>query len=201
VPSRPPTAGTRDRIVATAMRLFAEKGYTETSVSDIQAACGLSEGSGALYKHFKSKEKVLEAGIEREIEHLEAVRLAQAFMPEPLDFRAELEILGRFVLMELGAERDLLRILLKEAERFPVMMRKARKRLIDPAYALFAEWLRGHVAAGHASCADVDAVATVALGAIFSYRASESLLGFPPAGLDDEQFLQGWAELVGALTT
>ncbi len=183
------------------MRLFAEKGYTETSVSDIQAACGLSEGSGALYKHFRSKEQVLEAGIEREIVHLEGVRVARSFMPEPLDYRAELEILGRFVLMELGAERDLLRILLKEAERFPVMMRKARKRLIDPAYAEFADWLRAHVDAGNASCDDVEAVATVALGAIFTYRASESLLGFPPAGLDEERFLQGWVELVGAQTT
>jgi AcrR family transcriptional regulator len=183
------------------MGLFAEKGYTETSVSDIQAASGLSEGSGALYKHFKSKEEVLEAGIEREIQHLEGVRLAQRFIPEPTDFRAELEILGRFVLMELGAERDLLRILLKEADRFPAMMRNARKRLIDPAFGVFADWLRSHVEAGNASCADVDAVATVALGAIFSYRASESLVGFAPASMDDERFLQGWLELVGVLAT
>jgi AcrR family transcriptional regulator len=182
------------------MRLFAEKGYKETSVSDIQAACGLSESSGALYKHFRSKEEVLEAGIEREIVHLEGVRMARRAMPQLMDYRAELEILGRFVLMELGAECDLLRILLKEGERFPAMMRKARKRLIDPAYAEFADWLRSHVDAENAHCTDADSVAAVALSAIFSYRSSEALLGHPPAGLDDERFLQGWVELVGSLT-
>jgi AcrR family transcriptional regulator len=194
-------AGTRERIVATAMHLFAEKGYRETSVSDIQAACGLSEGSGALYKHFRSKEEVLAAGIEREIVHLEGVRMARRLLPEPFDFLAELEILGRFVLLELGDESDLLRILLKEGERFPSMMKGARARLIDPAYREFADWLRAHVEAGNAACVDIDAVASVALGAIFSYRASQALLGHPPADLDDERFLQGWTELVGSLAT
>ncbi len=183
------------------MRLFAEKGYLQTSVSDIQAACGLSEGSGALYKHFRSKEEVLTAGIEREIVHLEGVEMARRLLPEPFDFRAELEILGRFVLLELGDETDLLRILLKEGERFPEMMRKARERLIDPAYRVFADWLRAHVGVGNATCRDVDAVASVALGAIFSYRASQALLGRAPADLDDERFLQGWIELVGSLAT
>jgi len=183
------------------MRLFAERGYKETSVSDIQAACGLSGSSGALYKHFRSKEEVLAAGIDREIVHLEAVRMARQFLPDPFDYRLELELLGRFVLLELGAESDLLRILLKEGERFPAMMREARRRLIDPAYHEFAEWLRAHVEAGNAACNDVGAVASVALGAIFSYRASQALLGQAPADLDDERFLQGWVELVGALAT
>lgn len=183
------------------MRLFAERGYRETSVSDIQAACGLSQGSGALYKHFRSKEEVLAAGIEREIVHLEGVRLARRFLPEPFDFRTELEILGRFVLLELGDEADLLRILLKEGERFPEMMGRARERLIDPAYREFGEWLRVHVHAGNAACVDVEAVASVALGAIFSYRASQALLGRAPADLEDERFLQGWVELVGSLAT
>ncbi|MGH2758082.1 MAG: TetR/AcrR family transcriptional regulator [Actinomycetota bacterium] len=198
-PGRAPTAGTRDRIVASAMKLFADRGYTETSVSDIQAACGLSEGSGALYKHFRSKEEVLAAGIEREIVHLEGVRMARRFLPEPFDFRAELENLGRFVLLELGDESDLLRLLIREGERFPEMMGQARERLIDPSYREFGEWLRGHVEAGHAVCLDLEAVASVALGAIFAYRASQALLGRPPADLDDERFLQGWVELVGSL--
>ena len=183
------------------MRLFAEQGYLQTTVSDIQAACGLSEGSGALYKHFRSKEEVLEAGIEREIIHLEGVRVARRLVPEPIDFSAELEILGRFVLMELGAESDLLRILLKEGDRFPAIMAKARRRLIEPAYAEFVEWLRSHVEAGNVSVQDVEGVAAVVLGAILQYRAVEALLGYPPAGLDEERFLQSWVEMVGSMAT
>lgn len=54
----------RDALVTAAMVLFAERGYDGTSVADIQTAVGLTGGSGALYKHFASKEAVLEAGVD-----------------------------------------------------------------------------------------------------------------------------------------
>jgi AcrR family transcriptional regulator len=41
------------------MRLFSTKGFEATSVSQIEAAAGLSPGSGALYRHFASKEALL----------------------------------------------------------------------------------------------------------------------------------------------
>ncbi len=162
----------------------------------MQAAAGLSSGSGALYKHFSSKEELLIAGIERELVHLEAVRMARRIVPELGDFRTELEILGRFILLELGAERDLLRIVLKDGDRFPKVMADARRRLIDPAYDEFAGWLREHAASGRICADDVDATAAVALGAIVQYRAIEALLNAPPGGQDEEAFLQAWVKLV-----
>ena len=50
-------ANTRDRIEATAIRLFVDKGVTETTVRDIAQALQLSEG--ALYRHFTSKEQLV----------------------------------------------------------------------------------------------------------------------------------------------
>ncbi|TIW87792.1 MAG: helix-turn-helix transcriptional regulator, partial [Mesorhizobium sp.] len=61
---KPPSAG-RERILREAIRLFAERGYDRTSVPEIQEAAGLSRGSGALYKHFPSKEALLAAAIDR----------------------------------------------------------------------------------------------------------------------------------------
>lgn len=52
VPKRTP-----DRIERVAIQLFAEKGVRETSVKDIAAAAGLSEG--ALYRHFTSKDDLV----------------------------------------------------------------------------------------------------------------------------------------------
>ncbi len=53
----------RDRLLAAALKLFADKGYGATSVADIQRASGLAPGSGALYKHFASKRDLLEAAV------------------------------------------------------------------------------------------------------------------------------------------
>jgi TetR/AcrR family transcriptional regulator, transcriptional repressor for nem operon len=48
---------TRDRLVFTAMQLFAEKGYGSTSVSDILKAAGAN--SGSLYHFFPTKQDLL----------------------------------------------------------------------------------------------------------------------------------------------
>jgi AcrR family transcriptional regulator len=48
---------TRTRLVGTAMRLFAEKGYASTSIADILAAA--SANSGSLYHFFPTKQHVL----------------------------------------------------------------------------------------------------------------------------------------------
>jgi AcrR family transcriptional regulator len=54
---------TRERIEHAAIRLFVEKGVTETTIKDIAAAVGLSEG--ALYRHFESKDDLVWKTFER----------------------------------------------------------------------------------------------------------------------------------------
>jgi len=49
---------TKQRILECATKLFAEKGYTETSVRQLAAVVGLKESS--LYNHFPSKKAILE---------------------------------------------------------------------------------------------------------------------------------------------
>lgn len=48
---------TRDRIIESAKRLFAEQGYQKTTIMDISKQAGLSES--ALYEYFKGKEDLL----------------------------------------------------------------------------------------------------------------------------------------------
>lgn len=46
----------QERILLEALKLFTKKGYYNTSVSDIQAACNCSVGT--LYNYFNSKESI-----------------------------------------------------------------------------------------------------------------------------------------------
>lgn len=51
------TAETRLRIIAVASKVFLEKGMAATSIADVMAAAGLTQGG--FYKHFESKEHLL----------------------------------------------------------------------------------------------------------------------------------------------
>lgn len=50
-------AVSRERILATAARLFSERGYSGTTVRDVAGAAGITAGS--LFHHFPSKEQML----------------------------------------------------------------------------------------------------------------------------------------------
>ena len=54
---------TRERILQTALALFAEKGYAGTSMSDIAGALGLSKA--ALYRHYESKQAIFDSIVAR----------------------------------------------------------------------------------------------------------------------------------------
>jgi AcrR family transcriptional regulator len=61
----------RERIVQTALLVFAEKGYHETTMEDIAGRLGVSEG--AIYLYFKSKRELFKAigeSGEHQIEHI-----------------------------------------------------------------------------------------------------------------------------------
>jgi AcrR family transcriptional regulator len=51
---------TQDEILQAALKLFAQKGYFNTSLTDIKDAVGLKTPSG-IYQHFKNKQAIAEA--------------------------------------------------------------------------------------------------------------------------------------------
>ena len=94
-----------DRILREAMRLFAERGYERTTVPDIQEAAGLAPGSGAMYKHYPSKDAVQEPEYRpaRAIKHFTEPRILLKGTAEEigLDSRTLSSALGIRFLQEL----------------------------------------------------------------------------------------------------
>lgn len=70
---------TKERIMETALELFAEKGYLGTSMNDIAKQLGFTKA--ALYKHYTSKQEILNRIVER-MNELDHERAKQFEMPE-----------------------------------------------------------------------------------------------------------------------
>ncbi|POM26306.1 HTH-type transcriptional repressor ComR [Actinomadura rubteroloni] len=186
---------TRDRIIDAAMELFGAHGFRGTSVAKIEAAAGLTPGAGGLYHHFRSKEDLLRAGIDRHLARLHALRDIRATFTGVGDLRTELTLTARYVLAELDEERELLQILAAEARSRPDLVRDAVNQLLGTSQTGFAAQLADLAGL---SPDRADAVAVVALGALFSARMPRDLFNATPA-LDDETFIRTWVEMLSAL--
>lgn len=184
---------TRERIITEALRLFAERGYTGTSVAAIEKEAGLSPHSGALYTHFGSKEDVLAAAVDR------AVQLAEAgFAIAPMlplgDLKSELTLIARGSLLLMSNWRDLIRVMMKESDQFPAVMADARSRLFESSYRFLADWLAAKGKAGEIADRDFEATTAIWLGGIESYWAMTNVYDNPPFGIDDERFIRQWVD-------
>ena len=70
---------TKERILEEALKLFSQSGYMGTSMNDIAVELGVTKA--ALYKHYKSKQEILESIVER-MNQMDAERAKKYEMPE-----------------------------------------------------------------------------------------------------------------------
>jgi AcrR family transcriptional regulator len=192
-PMTPRRSDAAERILREAMRLFADKGYERTSIADIQGAAGLHPGSGALYKHFPSKEAVLRAGIDRFVADIERGR--EVLRASSRDAGTTLEAVGRELLRLLGEERDALRIVWRELDQFPDLQARVGRQRIQYGYESAAAWMREQVAAGAFTTDDPEATAVVLMSSVTMYRVLEALFGEPPGKISTERFIRAWLSM------
>ena len=69
---------TKEKILMTALRLFAKDGYEGVSVRNIAEELGMTKG--ALYRHYKNKRDIFDCIVERMIQ-VDAERAKQYEMP------------------------------------------------------------------------------------------------------------------------
>jgi AcrR family transcriptional regulator len=191
-----PEAPTRERLVTEAMRLFSEQGYKATKVAQIEAAAGLSPGSGALYYHFKSKEALLDAGIDRQLDRRRAMHDIRALFAGLEDLRSELTMLGRYVLAVLDEETQLLQMAARTPSERSARLNNAYAALFDGLYAELADWVQGWTPG--ISHQDAAAIGAVAVNALIGKRATSTLFQAPGPDLPDEQYIAEWTATFGS---
>jgi AcrR family transcriptional regulator len=189
-----PAAPTRDRLVTEAMRLFSELGYQATSITQIEAAAGLAPGSGALYHHFKTKEALLEAGIDRQLDRRHAMHDIRTLFAGLGDLRIELTMLGRYVLTVLDEETQLLQTAARTPPDQSPRLNNAYAALIEGLYAEVADWIKGWIP--EISDRDAKTVAAVGVDALLGKRATSIVFRVPPTDMQDEYYIAEWTAML-----
>jgi AcrR family transcriptional regulator len=183
---------TRERLVIEAMRLFGQQGYEATSVAQIEAAAGLAPGSGALYHHFKSKEAVLDAGVDRQLDRRHAMRDIRALFAGLGDLRSELTMLGRYVLTVLDEETQLLQVAARTPSHRSTRLNNAYAALFDGLIAEVADWIQSWMPG--ISSQDSATISEVAVDSLLGKRATSTLFHAPET--PDERYIAEWTEML-----
>lgn len=175
----------KERIVAAAMSCFAAKGFTATTISEIEAAAGLTPGAGGTYRHFASKRAILDAVIDAVVAQKDEV-----LAPVPTSLKGSV----RDGLAQMDRQRDLIRLMCRDLDQFPELLERVADRLLEAPYRLAAERT-----AAIAPGVDGEAMATIFLGAIVNYKVFETLVGKRPSTVSEERFVAAWAHLYALL--
>lgn len=190
----PPATPTRERLVTEAMRLFSTHGYQATSISQIECAAGLTPGSGALYHHFKSKESLLQAGIDRQLDRRRAMADIRGLFAGLGNLEAELTVLGRYLNTVITQESELLQIAARTPPGQSAHLDSAYHALIEGLTAELTDWIKTWEPTSAQSRSEL--LAELALNSILGARLAR--------GIDEQlmpisaEYLTEWAALLSA---
>ncbi|WIM89669.1 helix-turn-helix domain-containing protein [Candidatus Mycobacterium wuenschmannii] len=190
----------RERLLDTALELFARRGYAATSTAEIQKATGMSPGSGALYRHFRSKNDVLRAALRR---GLDRMRNSQAWRQAitPADRIDALTQVAAAAHQTITENADLVRLMLHEPDAAPDMVDELWMRNMAFAYTTMGHAMRATAAEAGTEIEDPEAVSAVLLAALSYVPVMQVLLGRPPGDMDPERFRAAWLRLSRAVFT
>jgi len=182
---------TREILIEAALTLFAAEGYRGTTVRKIEKAAGLSQGAGGMYRHFRSKDELLLAAVERYRADVRAfIERAPALLHG--DTRAQL-VLAATLVREFNERNDaLLRVLILEHQALPAVAQRSFEAAWEEGYRFYAAWLADHLGPGLR--VDAEAAAIQLFGSLAQYQVQERTFTRPPLGVTHDRFIEAWAD-------
>lgn len=190
----------RDRLLDAALALFANRGYAATSTSEIQKACGMSPGSGALYRHFRSKSDLLRAVLRRGLDRMRTSRAwTQATTPaERLDALARTAAAAQQTIEE---NADLVRLMLHEPAAARELVDELWVRNLADAHSIMGHALRATAEEAGTEIDDPEAISAVLLAALSYVPIMHVMIGRNPGDMDPDRFRDAWLRLSRAVFT
>ncbi|OBK39253.1 hypothetical protein A5658_25215 [Mycobacterium sp. 1245111.1] len=190
----------RDRLLDVALELFASRGYAATSTAEIQKASGMSPGSGALYRHFRSKNEVLRAALRRGLDRMRDSR-AWRQATTPADRLEALNRVADAAHQTVIENADLVRLMLHEPDAARDLVDELWMRNLAFAYTTMGHTLRVTANENGSEVEDPEAISAVLLAALSYMPIMQVLLGRPPGEMDPDRFRDAWLRLSRAVFT
>jgi len=191
-------SSTRDRLIDAAISLFASRGYAVTSTAEIQVACGLSPGSGALYKHFPSKQALLRAAAQRQLDRMAATR-REVNADRSTDTPDLMRRVAEAIWDGIEGNAELFRLMFREPEAVEDFADELWSGVIANAYKQFGAGLKIATETGAADVADPEATGAVLIAALAYLPVVNLLIGRTPGDIDPERFREAWVRLATAV--
>ncbi|MCS6797759.1 MAG: TetR/AcrR family transcriptional regulator [Myxococcota bacterium] len=154
----------RTRILETALKLFAERGYHATHVSDIIDAAGVARGT--FYLYFESKEAIFHALLDRLLAHLRAHVVGVDTTPGAPPVERQLQQTVRRLLEVVERERRAIAVVLREAVGLDPSVDAKLREFYASLHAYVVEALVAGQAMGIVRPLDVEIAAACILGSI-----------------------------------
>ena len=189
---------TRDRLLDAALDLFASRGYGRTTVGDIEAAAGFTARGGTLYKHFASKEAVLEAAVDRQVSQVTGARAIVDLLPLG-DLRAETVLVFRYLFAEIARYEAITALIEKESASVPALAQRFWDGLAEPGYQLGAQLLDRQLNKDGPGGWDAEALAVLLIGATVNFRRAQWTFGQLALDVDEERLIQVIARVLQTL--
>ncbi len=143
-PRSPVVSGQRERILAAAQRLIAEKGAAATTIEAIVKEAGVS--SVTFYEHFRDKDGCFLAAFEKAVEELEAE--VRGAVPANKPWTDQVEAAIAALLKAVDAEPARARLCFVEAQKDGPLMRASYDEALDAAAAELDDPLGQGIAGG-----------------------------------------------------
>jgi AcrR family transcriptional regulator len=189
---RHPTAR---RLIEHGLRLFVERGVEATPIVQIEEAAGLAPGSGAFYKHFRSKEQLLSASLEdATASAATGTELFDAL--ESLDLRDQAMLIARGAWVVLDMHRDLVLVLAREPRYRPATFGLDPQRWPVSGPAFVTRWLSRLQTNSDLDIDDPEATALVLVDALTAYWRQRQTHTENPYGIDPDRFIDAWVKLI-----
>lgn len=147
VPRRRRKEARPSEILAAALSVFSERGFAAARLDDVAERAGIAKGT--IYLYFSTKEELFEAVV-RDAFSPVLERMTGAMALPDMSCRALVELMIRTMYVQMVAteRREILRLLVAEAKRFPDLVSFYHREAISRGKAIAGEILRRGIASG-----------------------------------------------------